>query len=911
MNTPPMTHSSLRLACQLVIAASSCAAVFAAPLPAEPIREAEQRQVQIGAQAKNLVAALDAMLGEYERNHLGGDDALTVKALRGQLDRLSVEEMRTVVDLLQQARAVQDRGAAAQTVADAYSAQKRISVEMARILAAHTQQGEAAELAKRLNELADRQAQNLRNGIQLARIGQWAGATNLESIRNAQMETQRGEQAAIAQEVQLASGRLRKLAAEPADAEAARNFQQLAAQLKKVEADTQNAAEQLKVGQLQPALGSEISGRDELRRVARAVAPRERGAEGLRKAEAELGKLIAEQTQARESTAKHPVEKVMDKWLADQVNPADPKQTLEQLKQNPELAAKFNQEMAQNSAVLGRVEDQQGDIAIKNDFLAQDLADVPKALDSLKAANRAMQEARTALKAMNAPEAAAKQSAALEKMAAAREDIRIRAEEAEMLAARGGDKTKNLEMLKSAVENLAKEEAAVAKSDTPNRQQQADAARRAEKMAERAAELAPMAAEALKAAVADAKQSEQAMAAADPAKGREEAAQAAQNLAKAAQEIAKEMAKTEAAKQQAADALAALAELAKLIEQEQSIDLDAAKASALSANRSKEELNRLAKMQSAIQEKTEEYKGSLGALQLAATQALGDAMLDMGTARGELEATNAAPAREAAQKAIEKMLAAKNSMGKELAEAMKQMGNEQPLTPEDLAKAANQIQEALKDVNAAQQSLAQAAQQSPQAAQQAMAKAAEQLAKAAQQAGQAAAEALANSPELQQAAQQAATGAAQAMAGQNAPAQQAAQQAAQQLAQAAAAMAAQQAGIGQQQAGASQQPGQGQEPGPGMKGQGQQPGRGSGTGKKQTSTDKPPGEGAEDYKAGGDPQAVERQARQAALKKANFIALPAREREAIQQSLGEKYPAEYGPMVEQYLLNLANEAAKK
>ena len=112
-----MTHSSLRLACQLVIAASSCAAVFAAPLPAEPIREAEQRQVQIGAQAKNLVAALDAMLGEYERNHLGGDDALTVKALRGQLDRLSVEEMRTVVDLLQQARAVQDRGAAAQTVA--------------------------------------------------------------------------------------------------------------------------------------------------------------------------------------------------------------------------------------------------------------------------------------------------------------------------------------------------------------------------------------------------------------------------------------------------------------------------------------------------------------------------------------------------------------------------------------------------------------------------------------------------------------------------------------------------------------------------------------------------------------------------------------------------------------------------
>ena len=124
-------------------------------------------------------------------------------------------------------------------------------------------------------------------------------------------------------------------------------------------------------------------------------------------------------------------------------------------------------------------------------------------------------------------------------------------------------------------------------------------------------------------------------------------------------------------------------------------------------------------------------------------------------------------------------------------------------------------------------------------------------------------------------------------------------------------MAAQQAGISQQSAGQGQQPGQGQEPGPGMKGQGQQPGRGSGTGKKQTAANEAPSEGAEDYKPGSEPQAVERQARQAALKKANFIGLPAREREAIQQSLGDKYPSEYGAMVEQYLLNLANEAAKK
>ncbi len=875
-----MTHPSLRLTSLLL--ASSGSFALSAPLPPEPIREAEQRQEQISAQAKTLVTALDAMLGEYERNQLGGADAATVKALRGQLDRLSVDEMRTVVDLLQKARVVEDRGAASQTVADASSVQKRIAVEMERILAAHTRQGEAAELAKRFNELADRQARNLRDGIQLARMTRGASG-NTDAVKIAQTEVQRGEQAAIAQEVQLAVERLKKLGGE-----------QHAAQVQKTEADAQAAAELLKLGQVPQALEKEISARDELRRIARAVAPREIGAEALRKAESELAKLIDEQKAVKESTLRHPVA-----------------QASEQAKQDPELAAKFNQQQTQNSAVLGRLEDEQRDLAMKNDFLAQELADMPKVLDSLKSANKTMQESRAALTAMNAPEAAAKQTATIEKMSAARDEIRARAEEAEMLAARGGDKTKNLEMLKSSVENLAREESAIAKNETPNRQQQADAARRAERMSERAAELAPAAMEALKAAAADAQKSEQAMAAADNAKGREEAAQAAQQLAKAAEEIAKEMAKTEAAKQQAEDALAALARLAKLIEQEQAIDLDAAKAKALGATRAREELARLAKAQSAIQEMTEEYKGSLGALELAAARALGDAMNDMGAARAELDAGNAAPAREAAQRAIEKMMAAKNSMGQQLAEAMKQMGNEMPMTPEEMAKLANQIQQALQDVNAAQKSLANAAAAKGATAEQAMKQASEQLAKAAQQAAQAAAQAAMMPEQLQQAAQKAADGAAQAAAGQNAPAQQSAQQAAQQLAQAAAAMAAQQAGIGQQQAGGAKQPGEGQEPGPGMKGKGQKPGRGDGQGKKETAANQPPGEGAEDYKAGSDPQAVEREARQAALKKATFLGLPPRERDAIQQGRGEKYPAEYGAMVEQYLLNLANEAAKK
>jgi hypothetical protein len=117
---------------------------------------------------------------------------------------------------------------------------------------------------------------------------------------------------------------------------------------------------------------------------------------------------------------------------------------------------------------------------------------------------------------------------------------------------------------------------------------------------------------------------------------------------------------------------------------------------------------------------------------------------------------------------------------------------------------------------------------------------------------------------------------------------------------------AMQAGVGQPSAG--QMPGQGQQgqmPGQGMQGAGRQPGQGQGGG---PSTQTPqPSEGATAFKPGGNPEAVQRATRQAALQASGFLGLPPRERAAIRQSLGENYPQEFAPLVEQYLLNLANE----
>ena len=55
----------------------------------------------------------------------------------------------------------------------------------------------------------------------------------------------------------------------------------------------------------------------------------------------------------------------------------------------------------------------------------------------------------------------------------------------------------------------------------------------------------------------------------------------------------------------------------------------------------------------------------------------------------------------------------------------------------------------------------------------------------------------------------------------------------------------------------------------------------------------------------GGPQDGQRVAAQGS---GQFIGLPARDRAAIQQSQSEKYPEEYGGMIEQYLKNLADQA---
>ena len=821
MKLPPSLLASLATA---FTALGTDAAL--AGLPAAPIRESEQKQAHIQGETKLLADTLDAMLGEYERNNLAGDDAASVRRVRESLGSLSATEMRQVVDMLQRARAATSPDAAVKTVADAFTVQKQIVTAIQRILAEHMREQEAAEISRQLHELADRQAQNLQNGIELARLTAGGQLENAGAVEHAQLATQLGEQSAIAEEMKMIRGKVSRLAVNPGNADTAQTFKAAAAQIEKVEPVAATAADSLKAGQLFKAATDEKANRDELRKIARQIAPREQGPEALRKAERELSEVIAEQRQMRDSTAQQRKQADFDKWLADKLAANDRNDALPQrlrnqpasaLRTNAEVRARFDTEQREKEMQLGKLGDQQGELAEKTDALAQKISDVPQSAAALKEATSKMQEARAAMQDANAPQAAQQQDAALAQLAAAHEELKRRADEAEALAAKSGDKAKDLAQLQKVAENLAREEAAIAKNDNPDAAAQQDIARRADQLAQRAKMEAPKAAQSAQAAANDALKGEQAMQAGKPAEGRAAAEQAAQNLAAAAQQLAQEQA---AAQQHQA--------------QNAPVPNNPADAAQMAAA-----MQHLAQAQQQVRQ-------AQANLQQAAEQ------------NGQQAAQNAAQATQQAAQ-----------------------------TGQPAAQSANQQ----AGQTAAQQAQANASMQ----------QAAQQLAQASQSAAQAAAQSGAQSSPtaqqaMRQAAQQLSAATSQATKGQNAAAQQSAQSASQSLAQAQAAMGAMQAGLSPSQGGA---------PMPGAPGQGQ----GQGPGKNPQASNQP-SQGAETYTP-SDPEAVQRGARDAALKAASFIGLPERERAAIQQSLREKYPQEYGALVEQYLLNLANESAKK
>ncbi len=160
---------------------------------------------------------------------------------------------------------------------------------------------------------------------------------------------------------------------------------------------------------------------------------------------------------------------------------------------------------------------------------------------------------------------------------------------------------------------------------------------------------------------------------------------------------------------------------------------------------------------------------------------------------------------------------------------------------------------------------------------------------------------------LQSAQGSTALGSAQAAARQNSPAQQSATSAAQALAQAQAALALAQSGMGSDSAMAKKGEGKGK----GGKGKAEGEGQGESQANAQGQGKGKPGAQGNGNKGNWEGEGGADGTRTSTTGSSSFTRLPSRDREALQQSQSEKYPQEYGPLVEQYLRNLSDQATDK
>lgn len=911
------------LACSIIPAAHG-----ENPASSERIREGEARQQQLRGEAQKLVDQLDSMLDEYQRNALGGEDTKTLQALRDSLARLSVDEMKQVVDLLEKARGAQDAGEAKQRVADAYASQKAILAQMTKLLAQHQRDQQSAEIAQQLAQLAERQAVNLQNGVTL---GQWTDGKkpeNFEAAAQANLQGQQAEQAAISDELKSLAQRVASFAKDPESAEQAARFRKGLEAIQKVQPNVENAAAALKDGQLFKAVADEKSARDAMRQLAKDIAPPPERSEALRAAQKELAKAIEDQKEIAKETEKAVGEQDFDKWLEQQQksNPRLAKMTKEQLKKDAHLQKQFNAQKNGRPDQLMAQEQKQGELAGRNDEMAQNLAKTaPEVARDLQAAQEKMQEARGAMSDRNAPAAVKNVQDALAAMQMADAKLQQELAKAEALAGKSGDPVKDLQALQQQAQALAQQQAAAAMN--PDKTMQPALAQKAQELAKQAAAMAPKAAPAAQQAAAQAQQAAQAAQAGQPAAAAQAQQQAAQNLAQAAQQIAQQAAAAQQAQQQLAAAQQAEQQLAEIIIAEQKLQVDTAKSAALAEKKKvtkASDFKGQPEKQGTIAQQTAAFESNLPPGTPAVNSALDAAQQAMGDARTALEKPDVQPAQFGEALALEKLYAAQTALEaavQQAQQAMPQQANAQPNAAQQ-QQLAQQLAQAQQQVAQANQALQQAMQPGqPAAAQQKAAQnAAAQLAQAAAQAGQAAAQAGPANGAAQQAAQAgaqaAAKGAAQA-AGQNLPAAQAQAQAAQQaLAQAQAALAQAQAGLMAANGNASLPAPSGNMPGsPGSPGSpsgkpGQQPGNmpGNAPGKQNGQ---PGTEGAQEYQPPTGNEAVKVETRGNVGRVSGFAALPPRERAVIEQAQAEKYPEEYGAQVEQYLLNLARESAAK
>jgi hypothetical protein len=939
--------------------------------------QSELKQQQIQRTTQRVGEQLSAIIDEFERNGIAGDDVRVLRAIRSVLHRLSDKEMATVVAILQQAQKAGDDNTAKKGVVEAYASQKGIITQLNQLVLEYQRQHALYEMSIKLRGLAARQSANMRVGVWLARQTAQRQLQNFNEDEKRYLSQQEIDQIAIKDELLLLLSAIERIAKETEGAPTGERPKAALEQAKNggLVASLDDTVKDLQAAKLLSATGNEKRARDQMREVARTLLLSKDLVDLLRAAIAETENEILRQKQVTELTRK------MER--RDDARDA---------------------------------EDKQFEVVDNTDLIRRDINDVaPTAASYFRNAIDRMQEARAILNDGNdvkkkVQETPVKQFDAVNSLELAKRELQEQLAKTEQEQKKPEGVLSNLRELQKQVQELIKKEEALKEATAAVEKTPAELKSKAPAQGEirdttqdvqqKAANDAPAAAQALNEA---ADQMEKAQKDLAGSKNSPESQQAAVDaLKKAEQELGEKIAKLEQDEKMLANLEKLLEKVEAIIKDQQNVRLDTAKNAVKPETKP---VGEIAKKQDETGQKTGEVQKEAQEPVPSAAEHLGTARGEMSVAKGQLDQRQSMDAQPPQTRALNELYAAKKDIEKkmnelrdelgmqnnpeqsladaaaalekaqqEVSEAQSQMANTPPGLLENLQKQQQAIADALAETgkSSPSQKTSQAQEAAQQAAQQlgannlkdavaAMQKAqegidgakdqqktpppqgtptlpqlgkqqeevkqmAEQLLAAQQgvseQAMQNAAQSLEQalndvSPiaagqagQLPAAAQQAVQSAqsaltqaaAQAGAKQQKPAQANSAQAAQALAQAQAALALAQAGLGSQMAQGQQgQQGQGQGKSPG---QGQSPGKGEQPGQGQ-GTPPPRGTGKDgNWSGSGGADG----ARRAASGNGTFIGLPQRDRAAIQQSQAEKYPQEYGPLVEQYLKNLSDQA---
>ncbi|HEV7299064.1 MAG TPA: hypothetical protein VGN72_06830 [Tepidisphaeraceae bacterium] len=849
---------------------SLCLSLAASPVavlavPNEALRDGAETQTRLKSQTQAVATQIEGVLAEFDRNGITGDDVQTLRAIHSVLGSLSASQMQQVVDLLQKARSADTDDAARRNVTQAVVGQKTISSQLGDLLKEYRRQQAMHELSGRLEKLADRQNENFKQSVTLAKETAGRKSEQFSAAQKDALRVQQAEQSALKEEVRQAVSDLTAMAQDPQTAPERAAEAAKKARDEKVEEAATAAAEDLASGNVYRAALNEKKTRDSLRELSRAVAPPKEKLETLQDAVAQVDKAIEQQQQVNEQT---------------KANAFGPK-----------------------------LDEQQADLADRTSLTQQDVAkDAPMAADKLTVAQQKMEQARPDLARKMGPEAAQKQEQALAALNDAKAELE---KEIQKEQAKANEPPKDalaaVADLLTRTKQLRADQATVTKSSAAGASAEPLRAASAKQGELRTLALglqtdatatAPEASSYFSSAAgkmgraATVLNTPDAISADKKAAIAEQQKQSDQALADAQAILEKKQQSLEQAAADLAKVEKAKEDISQLMQDQQKLATETAKAAESTAADAPKP-QELAKQQQQMQQTAKDAQAQLPQSAQQAQQAMQDAQQAMQQAQQDLNQSQPQAAKPDQQQAMQQLAKAKDALDQTAAQLQQQLNQPPAEQRRSLGELANAIEKAQQEIDQSSEKLPPEKgklQEAKEAAKE-LEKTQSDLAKlSAEESDQLPTEAKKAISEANEALAEAA---AKANADKPAGAKEDAQAASDKLEAAKAAlqlaMEGLQAGLPEMAQGPAAEPGP---PMPGMSMPAAQPGPPGPSDNPTEGNQQPGGAGG----PLGNPNGA-----------GKFVALPERERQALISSGAAKYPEEYGPMIEQYLRNLSNE----